>query len=282
MKGAKIVVPAGTYYIKGPIVLACNVYIELQKGATLKFAPEEKYYPVVSITNSPFWCVHLLKSENIICRNLRYDAKLMNNDGIDPECSRNVLMEGVEFNNGDDNVAIKSGRDNDGWNAKMPSENIIIRNCHFKGLHAVVIGSEMSAGVRNVIVEDCDYAGYCKRGIFIKTNPDRGGFVENVYVKNCSFDEVEDPFYVTSRYAGEGQDNHHFSTIKNIFIDGLKCNNVKQAALVLQGTEAKPVFNVMFSNVDVAKAKIGLSFENALMSPWVPATSVAKFVRLQP
>ena len=184
MKGAKIVVPAGTYYIKGPIVLASNVCIELQKGATLKFAPEEKYYPVVSITNSPFWCVHLLKSENIICRNLRYDAKLMNNDGIDPECSRNVLIEGVEFNNGDDNVAIKSGRDNDGWNAKMPSENIIIRNCHFKGLHAVVIGSEMSAGVRNVIVEDCDYAGYCKRGIFIKTNPDRGGFAENVYVKN--------------------------------------------------------------------------------------------------
>ena len=264
MKGAKIVVPAGTYYIKGPIVLASNVFIELQKGATLKFAPEEKYYPVVSITNSPFWCVHLLKSENIICRNLRYDAKLVNNDGIDPECSRNVLIEGVEFNNGDDNVAIKSGRDNDGWNAKIPSENIIIRNCHFKGLHAVVIGSEMSAGVRNVIVEDCDYAGYCKRGIFIKTNPDRGGFVENVYVKNCSFDEVEDLFYVTSRYAGEGQDNHHFSTIRNIFIDGLKCKNVKQAALVLQGTEAKPVFNVMFNNVDVAKAKIGLSFENAL------------------
>lgn len=220
MKGAKIVVPSGTYYIKGPIVLASNVFIELQKGATLKFAPEEKYYPVVSITNSPFWCVHLLKSENIICRNLRYDAKLVNNAGIDPECSRYVLIEGVEFNNGDDNVAIKSGRDNDGWNAKMPSENIIIRNCHFKGLHAVVI--------------------------------------------------------VTSRYAGEGQDNHHFSTIRNIFIDGLKCNNVKQAALVLQGTEAKPVFNVMFSNVDVAKAKIGLSFENALMSPWVPATSVAK------
>lgn len=193
-----------------------------------------------------------------------YDAKLVNNDGIDPECSRNVLIAGVEFNNGDDNVAIKSGRDNDGWNTKMPSENIIIRNCHFKGLHAVVIGSEMSAGVRNVIVEDCDYAGYCKRGIFIKTNPDRGGFVENVYVKNCSFDEVEDLFYVTSRYAGEGQDNHHFSTIRNIFIDGLKCNNVMQAALVLQGTEAKPVFNVMFNNVDVAKAKIGLSFENAL------------------
>lgn len=168
MEGGRIVVPAGTYYIKGPIVLQSNVCIELQKGATLKFAPEEKYYPMVStswegtflynyspliygyglhdvaivgegtidgnamttfatwkpnqkkaqqlsrkmnheevpveqrkfgdgcwlrpqlvqlyncrgitlegvkITNSPFWCIHLLKSENIICRNLRYDAQ---------------------------------------------------------------------------------------------------------------------------------------------------------------------------------------------------------------
>lgn len=61
----------------------------------------------VFITNSPFWCIHLLKSENVICRSLCYDAKLVNNDGIDPECSRNILIENIEFNNGDDNIAIK-------------------------------------------------------------------------------------------------------------------------------------------------------------------------------
>lgn len=59
----------------------------------------------VFITNAPFWCIHLLKSENIICRNIRYDAKLVNNDGIDPEYTRNLLIENIEFNNGDDNVA---------------------------------------------------------------------------------------------------------------------------------------------------------------------------------
>lgn len=146
----------------------------------------------------------------------------------------------------------------------MPSENIIIRNCSFKGLHGVVIGSEMSAGVRNVIVENCHNTGYCKRGIFIKTNPDRGGFVENVFVKNCEFNEVEDLFYVTSRYAGEGLDNHHFSTIRNLFVDGMKCKRAKAAAIVLQGTIDKPITDVVFENVDVMKAKIGLSFENTI------------------
>lgn len=354
--GLCIEVPAGTYYIKGAIRFVSNTCLDLKEGATLKFAPEPRYYlPMVKtswegtflqnyspfiygyelhdvaiigkgtidgnagatfatwrkdqrkdrdlsrdmnhkelpvaqrnfgegsllrphliqffgcknitlsdffITNSPFWCVHLLKSENIICRSLRYDAKLVNNDGIDPECSKNILIEDISFNNGDDNVAIKSGRDNDGWKLGSPSENIIIRNCRFKGLHAVVIGSEMSAGVRNVFVEDCTYAGYCKRGIFVKTNPNRGGFVENLYVRNCEFDEVEDLFYVTSMYAGEGMDDNHFSTVRNIFVDGLRCNKARIGGIILQGTKAKPVSNVSFNGVDIKEVKNALSMDN--------------------
>lgn len=354
--GLHIVVPQGTYYLKGPIHLESNTCIELQEGSTLKFDPNPKYYlPMVKtswegtfmqnyspfiygyglsnvsiigkgtidgnaattfatwrkdqrkaqqlsrkmnhdevavakrnfgegswlrphliqffncknitlsdffVTNSPFWCIHLLKSENVICRSLRYDAKLVNNDGIDPECSRNILIEDVSFNNGDDNVAIKSGRDNDGWTMGTPSENIIIRNCHFKGLHAVVIGSEMSAGVRNVFVENCDYAGYCKRGIFVKTNPNRGGFVENLYVRNCEFDEVEDLFYITSMYAGEGMDDNHFTTVRNIYVENLRCRKARAAGIVLQGTEAKPISNVTFRKVDIADVKNALSMDN--------------------
>lgn len=216
----------------------------------------------VKIINSPFWCVHLLKSENVICRSLRYDAKLVNNDGIDPESSRNILIEDINFDNGDDNIAIKSGRDNDGWTLATPCENIMIRRCHFKGLHAVVIGSEMSGGVRNVFVEDCDYAGYCKRGIYVKTNPDRGGYVKNLFVTNCIFDEVEDLFYVTSKYAGEGLDNDHFSEISDIYVDGLKCNKASGAALVLQGTSQKPISHIVFDNIEVGEAEIGVSFSD--------------------
>lgn len=353
--GLHITVPAGVYFMDGPLHLESNVCIELEEGAVLKFTPDPNRYPVVNtswegtylnnyspfiygyrlhdvaiigegtidgnamstfatwrprqktaqmrsremnhagvdisqrifgegdflrphliqffecrgvtlegvkIINSPFWCVHLLKSENVICRSLRYDAKLVNNDGIDPESSRDILIEDIHFDNGDDNIAIKSGRDNDGWKMAAPCENIIIRRCHFKGLHAVVIGSEMSGGVRNVFVEDCDYAGYCKRGIYIKTNPDRGGFVKNLFVNNCSFGEVEDLFYVTSKYAGEGLDSSHFSEIKSICVNGLSCSKASQAALVLQGTKQKPISNVFFDNISVGEAKIGISFSD--------------------
>ncbi len=219
----------------------------------------------VFITNSPFWCVHLLRCENIICRGLRYDAKLVNNDGIDPEMTRNLLIEDIDFNNGDDNVAIKAGRDNDGWRKdSRPSENIIIRNCRFKGLHGIVIGSEMSAGVQNVFVEDCTYAGYTKRGLYVKTNPNRGGFVRNIYFQNVEFGEVEDLFYITSMYAGEGADDVHFTDIEDIHVSNVSCKKASNAAIVLQGTEAKPLRNITFDNVRVDECKIGFSSVNTL------------------
>lgn len=217
----------------------------------------------IKIINSPFWCVHLLQSNNIICSGIRYDAKLINNDGIDPESSSNILIEKISFDNGDDNIAIKSGRDDDGRSENTPPcENIVIRNCHFKGLHAVVLGSELSGGIRNVIIENCDVAGYCKRGIYLKSNPDRGGFVNDIYVRDCRFGDVEDLFYVTASYAGEGAGNDKFTKISDIHVDGLSAENVSAAAIAIQGVKALPIENVSFRRVEVEKAVTGLSIEN--------------------
>jgi len=215
----------------------------------------------VHITNSPFWCIHLLKSENAVVRGLSFDAKNPNNDGIDPEYSRNILIEDIDFNNGDDNVAIKAGRDHEGRKIAIPSENIIIRNCRFKGLHGVVIGSEMSAGVQNVFVENCTYGGYCKRGIYLKSNPDRGGFIRNIFVNNVQFGEVEDAFYVTSFYHGEGAG---FETdIQKIFVDSFYCRKANNAGIVIEGFQTKKVQNINFSNFQIDSATIALSINNA-------------------
>ncbi|MDA3878960.1 MAG: glycoside hydrolase family 28 protein [Prolixibacteraceae bacterium] len=215
----------------------------------------------IKMEDSPFWCLHLLRCENVTVRGVRYDAHNKNNDGIDPEMTRNVLIEDVYFNNGDDNVAIKAGRDDDGRASEVGSENIVVRNCHFQGLHALVIGSEMSAGVQNVFVKDCTFGGDLKRGIYLKSNPDRGGFIRNLYVENVDFGKTEDCIYITSYYHNEGEG--HQTDISNIHFTNITCKKATGTAIVIQGFPEKKVRDVYFTNVEIKKAKNALSMENA-------------------
>jgi polygalacturonase len=216
----------------------------------------------VKIEDSPFWCVHLLKSRSITLRGLKYDAQNNNNDGVDPEYSSDILIEKVQFDNGDDNVAIKAGRDNEGRdNSNSPSENIVIRNCEFKGLHAVVIGSEMSAGVRNVFVDNCKARGYLKRGIYIKTNSDRGGYVKDLYFSNIALGKVEDCIYMTANYHGEGSGLYP-SKISDISISNLSCEAASNAAIIIEGFPEQKVENVVLDKITVNSAKNAMTLIN--------------------
>lgn len=216
----------------------------------------------VKIEDSPFWCIHLLKSKSITLRNLKYDAQNNNNDGIDPECSSDILIENCQFNNGDDNIAIKAGRDDEGRSASSsPSENIIIRNCSFKGLHALVIGSEMSAGVRNVFMDNCAASGYLKRGIYFKTNSDRGGFIKDIYISNVDFGKVEDCIYMTANYHGEGSGLFP-SKISNIKISNIRCLEASNTALVLEGYPKSKIEDVVLENITIKSAKNGMTLTN--------------------
>ncbi len=214
----------------------------------------------VKIEDSPFWCLHLLRCENITVRNIKYEAYNKNNDGIDPEYSKNILIEDITFNNSDDNIAIKSGRDDEGRASEFHSENIVVRNCHFKGLHAIVIGSEMSAGVENVFVENCDFSGKLKRGIYLKSNPDRGGYIKNIFINNVKFGEVEDCIYITSFYHNEGEG--HITEIKDIYFENISCQKANSSGIVMQGFPDKKLSDIYFKNIRIDSTSNPLSMEN--------------------
>lgn len=217
----------------------------------------------VQIEDSPFWCIHLLKSKNITIRGVKYNAQNNNNDGVDPEYSSDILIENVLFDNADDNVAIKAGRDDEGRsNSDTPSENIVIRNCQFKGLHAIVIGSEMSAGVRNVYVENSKFRGYLKRGIFIKTNSDRGGYVKDIYFNNLAFGKVEDCLYITANYHGEGSGLYP-SKVSDISFSKISCVEATNTGIVIEGFPDKKVANIKLDNINIQSAKNGTTVTNS-------------------
>jgi polygalacturonase len=206
-----------------------------------------------TIENSPFWLIHPLLSENIIVRDLHLNSLGPNNDGCNPESCKNVLIENCYFNTGDDCIAIKSGRNSDGLKT-VPSEDIYVRNCFMENGHGgVVMGSEISGGIRNVFVENCQMdSPELERVIRVKTNSNRGGVVENIYVRNCKIGEVKEAILrIDCVYdiKNEGIDTL-YPVVRNVFIDSVQCNRSK-FALLIEGIEGKNcVYGIHVSNCD--------------------------------
>ena len=142
----------------------------------------------LTLKNSPFWVIHPVRTDNFILRGVTIKSAGPNSDGCDPESCNGVLIENCYFDTGDDCIAIKSGRNNDGRRWNIPSRNIIVRDCRMADGHGgVVIGSEISGGFSNLYVEDCDMdSPELLRVIRIKTSDCRGGVVENVNVRNVT------------------------------------------------------------------------------------------------
>ena len=209
------------------------------------------------ITNSPFWTVHLYLSKDIVVRNLNIYAHGHNNDGLDPEMSQNILVENCLFDQGDDAIAVKSGRNPEGWRSKTPSKNIVIRNCDIKNGHQLLaIGSELSGGIENVFVNNCRVADNAKMFhlVFIKTNERMGGFVNNIHVSNVSGGKIEfgilgietDVLYQWKTLVPTVV--RRLTPIKNIYLENVKAKNVSFISHIL-GQKELPVENVFLKNV---------------------------------
>lgn len=148
----------------------------------------------IRIVDSPFWVLHPYMCRDVVVRRVDIRALGHNNDGIDPEMSQNMLIEDCVFDQGDDAVSVKSGRDRDAWRLATPSRNIVMRNCRVKNGHQMMaIGSELSGGIENIFVDNCHFDDSGPRAhtgimnlLYVKTNERRGGYVRNIYMNNVS------------------------------------------------------------------------------------------------
>ena len=179
----------------------------------------------LTINNSPCWTIHYIYSKGISCHDLDITSTLLNGDGIDPDSSDDSYIFNCTFSTGDDCIAIKSGKNPEGYTIGKPTTNVQVTNCNFVRGHGISIGSEMSGGVSNVLVQDCK-AGALLYGMQIKGTQKRGGYVRDVKVTDCQLMKI------------------------TVFSE-LGYNNDGEAAPVT------PIFErFVFKNIDLSKADI--------------------------
>jgi polygalacturonase len=213
-----------------------------------------------TIRESPFWTIHLYMCSSGVVRNLDVKAHGHNNDGIDFEMSRNFLVERCIFDQGDDAVVIKSGRNRDAWRLNTPCENIVIRSCTILNGHTLLgIGSEISGGVRNIYMHDCAAPRSVHRFFFIKTNHRRGGFVENIYMENVKSGSTQRVLEIDTEVLYQWKDLVPTYEERITRIDGIHLKNVTcetaDAIYELKGDAKLPVKKVKIKNVHVGTVR---------------------------
>ena len=175
----------------------------------------------VKIIRSPMWEVNPVLCQNITMRDLSIISHGPNNDGCDPESSIDVLIEDCLFDTGDDCIAIKSGRNNDGRRIGVPTENVVIRNCVMKDGHGgVVLGSECSGNIRNVFVEKCTMdSPELDRALRFKNNAVRGGILENVFMRDVQVGHVGEAVLTIDLLYEEGAKGSFRPVVRNVQLD---------------------------------------------------------------
>ena len=206
----------------------------------------------VKMINSPFWVIHPLLSKNITVYGVYVWNEGPNGDGCDPEACENVLIQNCVFHTGDDCIAIKSGRNNDGrlWN--QPSKNIIIRNCKMEDGHGgVVIGSEISGGCENVYAENCVMdSPHLERILRIKTNNCRGGQVQNINMRNVVVGQCKEAVVkINLDYERKEICYRGFEPIvNNVNVENVTCQKSDYGVLIIGRDSLENVYDINIKN----------------------------------
>ena len=234
----------------------------------------------VIFQNSPAWNLHPLMCENIILDDVlaRNPFYAQNGDALDLESCKNALIVNSKFDAGDDGICIKSGKDKDGRRRGRPCENVVVDGCTvFAGHGGFVVGSEMSGGVKNILVENCQFLG-TDVGLRFKSTRGRGGIVENIFIDNVSMTDIKTDAITFNMYYGgksvaemladgDNPDNttkqpvtEETPIFRNIDIKNIVCNGAGRA-MEFNGLPEMPINGIRLQNINII-AKSDAVFNN--------------------
>lgn len=212
------------------------------------------------------WSIHPVYCENLTFRNITVKG---NADGIDVDSCRHVVIDGCDFATGDDCISLKSGRGMEGNTIGIPTEDVRITNCTFHDLHwaCIGIGSETSAGIRNVHVEHCRCLSARTFAIYIKSRPGRGAFIEDIYMDDLEVEGAQAGF-LRINIANSGlqdpapvQGDEGIPTIRNFHFSNIRVKDMPMLVDAVSIHPHKPLDGFSLTNV-TGTCKKGMELAN--------------------
>jgi polygalacturonase len=201
----------------------------------------------ITLRNSPNYHVIVNRTDGFTAWGVKIDspATARNTDGIDPSSSTNVTIAYSWIRAGDDNIAIKAGKNG-------PATHMTILRNHFYSGHGMSIGSETDGGVSAIRVTDLTIDG-ADNGIRIKSDLSRGGLVHDVTYQDVCLRDVKNPIVLDPFYSKAP------GTLAPVYQD-IRLRNVRSSGggkVTLLGLDGQHLLKVQFDGVSVDGLKQG-------------------------
>jgi DNA sulfur modification protein DndE len=232
----------------------------------------------VTFQNPPNWTMNpvLCEDVSILHVNVHNSPVAQNSDALDLESCRRAIVRGCIFDTGDDGICIKSGKDAPGRRIGVPTEDVLVEGCTVYHAHGgFTIGSEMSGGVRNLLVTNCTFMG-TDIGLRFKSTRGRGGVVENIHITDIRMMDIPgDAISFSMTYGGKSPLEETGATMetnvppvteetpqfRDFLIENIICRGA-QTAMSLNGLPELPLRNIVLKNVAITSQK-GVSVQDA-------------------
>lgn len=219
----------------------------------------------LNFKNQACWGLFILYSEDVVAENLtiRAEHNIISSDGIDVDSSTRVHITNCDIDVNDDCIAIKSGKDEDGRRVNRPAEDILVEKCIFRYGHGgVTMGSEMSGGIRKVEIRDCIVEADNWAPIRFKSQPSRGGVVENITYRDIVLKNTRKAFEFNMAWRMVPPikpPSDPLPVVRDVKI--INVSGTVDKVGDMYGLEDSPIKNVVFENCMI-NAKTGFKVEN--------------------
>ena len=207
-----------------------------------------------STSQAGMWSIHPTYCDNVVFKNVTVKSGA---DGIDVDSCRHVVIDGCDFETGDGCISLKSGRGEEGYTINRPTENVHISNCTFADSYfaCIGIGSETSAGIRNVHVDHCKCTGARTHAIYIKSRPGRGAFIEDIFMNDLDISGAKQGFLRLNTLNSGKQDefpvpgDEGIPTVRNFQFSNIRVQDVPVLVAGAEIHPRKPLIGFSLTNV---------------------------------
>ena len=206
----------------------------------------------LTVSNHSCWTLHPTFCQDVTVSNVAIASDGENSDGCDPDSCARVLIDQCSFSTADDNIAVKSGKNQEGADVGIPTEDVTISNCNFvtaPGFSGnVALGSELSGGIRRVLIKNNTF-GSTSKPIYLKSRAGRGGYCTDVVADSNNYANIV--LTITANYNSNPGTNPipglpGITTFGNIYVTNAVVNSNAPLASIV-GDSQNPINGVYLS-----------------------------------